>query len=56
MRIAEKAMPEEDMIKNVVFMGTPDFAVGTLQALIDGSQLGPLFDSRLILAILNGGI
>ena len=27
-----------------------------LQALIDGSQLAPLFDSRLILAILNGGI
>ena len=25
------------MIKNVVFMGTPDFAVGTLQALIDSS-------------------
>ena len=25
-------MPE--MIQNVVFMGTPDFAVGTLQALI----------------------
>ena len=38
MRIAEKAMPEEDMIKNVVFMGTPDFAVGTLQALIDAEQ------------------
>ena len=27
-----------------------------LQALIDGSQLAPLFDSRLILAILNGGV
>ena len=27
-----------------------------LQAMIDGSQLAPLFDSRLILAILNGGI
>lgn len=26
------------MIKNVVFMGTPDFAVGTLQALIDARQ------------------
>ncbi len=26
------------MIKNVVFMGTPDFAVGTLQALIDSSR------------------
>ena len=23
------------MIKNVVFMGTPDFAVGTLEALIN---------------------
>jgi methionyl-tRNA formyltransferase len=27
-----------DMIKNVVFMGTPDFAVGTLQALIDSDR------------------
>lgn len=27
-----------------------------LQALIDGSRLAPLFDSRLIMAILNGGI
>jgi len=27
-----------------------------LQALIDASQLAPLFDSRLILSILNGGI
>ncbi|MDO4323435.1 MAG: methionyl-tRNA formyltransferase [Lachnospiraceae bacterium] len=26
------------MIKNVVFMGTPDFAVGTLQALIDSEK------------------
>lgn len=26
------------MIKNVVFMGTPDFAVGTLQALIDSER------------------
>ncbi|MDY3730168.1 MAG: methionyl-tRNA formyltransferase [Candidatus Choladocola sp.] len=26
------------MIKNVVFMGTPDFAVGTLQALIDAGR------------------
>ncbi len=26
------------MIKNVVFMGTPDFAVGTLQALIDSPR------------------
>ncbi|MCD7745040.1 MAG: methionyl-tRNA formyltransferase [Lachnospiraceae bacterium] len=26
------------MIKNVVFMGTPDFAVGTLQALIDSGR------------------
>ena len=26
---------EEQMIRDVVFMGTPDFAVGTLQALID---------------------
>ncbi|MCD8013628.1 MAG: methionyl-tRNA formyltransferase [Lachnospiraceae bacterium] len=26
------------MIKNVVFMGTPDFAVGTLQALIDSEH------------------
>lgn len=26
------------MIKNVVFMGTPDFAVGTLQALIEAPQ------------------
>lgn len=26
------------MIKKVVFMGTPDFAVGTLQALIDAAQ------------------
>ena len=27
-----------NMIKNVVFMGTPDFAVGTLQALIAAEQ------------------
>lgn len=26
------------MIKNVVFMGTPDFAVGTLEALIAAEQ------------------
>ena len=26
------------MIKNVVFMGTPDFAVGTLRALIEAPQ------------------
>ena len=26
------------MIKNVVFMGTPDFAVGTLRALIEAQQ------------------
>lgn len=26
---------EEQMIRDIVFMGTPDFAVGTLQALID---------------------
>lgn len=27
-----------------------------LQALLDGSRLAPLFDSRLIMAILNGGM
>lgn len=27
-----------------------------LQALLDGSKLAPLFDSRLIMAILNGGL
>ena len=38
---------------NVVFMGTPDFAVASLQALIDAQKSGKLKHGRIVLVISN---